>query len=75
MLSIQEFCAFVKETVFPESLKSLASVTKLEHIAEWRKELTKALNSKPVVGLEPLNPQEEESKDDLPVPQRIFVEI
>jgi hypothetical protein len=81
MLTVAQYYQHIHDTVFPHALKKLQQCADPRSIADWKKAICRYINEKSVAG-EPaqvfaipgLNPQEEESKDNLTMPQRVYVE-
>ena len=81
MLTIAQFAAFVQDEVFPGSLESLKKCETVEDVQQWRLKHAKLLASKMVQGESiqdmckfDVHPQEEEeSKDNLSMPHKIFL--
>ena len=81
-VTIGEFTTYVKETVFPQSLKELEALTQPEDVRVWRQQLIRELGKKLVKGESykeaiqaDVAPQDfEEIKEDLGFATHIFYE-
>jgi hypothetical protein len=79
-MEIEQFIDYIEQTVYPSGLKSLQQSKTADDITLWKKTQCKRIHSKFVTGetLEDLLAQDgypqEENKELLTLPQRVFIE-
>ena len=68
----------METTVFPKSLEALKTCVDLQQVGEWREQHCKSIYERKLGGnwdaILAYNPQDEESKDDLTMSQRVYIE-
>jgi hypothetical protein len=81
MLTVPQYTQHIRETVFTEALQKLEQCADAESVSNWKKVVCGYICEKKVAGepaREPinfgLNPQDEERKENLSMPQRIYYE-
>jgi hypothetical protein len=81
MLTVPQFIAHIQETVFPQAAQKLQQCADPQAVASWKRVVCSFIKEKSVAGEPPqefeilgFNPQDEERKENLTMPQRVYLE-